>query len=125
MLPAILTLLGCQLLGEILRTALALPIPGPVTGMFILAAVLAVRGRVPPGLEATADALISHMGLLFVPAGVGIVAEAGLLRQQWLPIAAAVVASTWLSLVVTGWVMHAMLRRSDRTAIRSPGRHPC
>ena len=28
MLPAILTLLGCQLLGEILRTAFALPIPG-------------------------------------------------------------------------------------------------
>ena len=118
MLPAILTLMAFQLVGEAVRDAFSLPIPGPVIGMFLLAAVLVIRGRrvdrVPPALEATADTLISHMGLLFVPAGVGIIAEADLLRQQWLPVVAAVVGSTVLSLAVTGLVMHAVLRLSER-----------
>ena len=51
------------------------------------------------------------MGLLFVPAGVGIVAEAGLVRKEWLPIAAGLIGSTVLSLAVTGLVMHWTTRR--------------
>lgn len=50
------------------------------------------------------------MGLLFIPTGVGIVAEAGLVRQEWLPIAVGLIGSTVLSLVVTGLVMHRMAR---------------
>jgi len=46
------------------------------------------------------------MGLLFVPAGVGIIATASLLRQEWLPIVAGLIGSTVLSLAVTGLVMH-------------------
>ena len=43
MLIALLTLIGCQLAGELLRSALALAVPGPVIGMFMLAAVLAIQ----------------------------------------------------------------------------------
>jgi putative effector of murein hydrolase LrgA (UPF0299 family) len=57
------------------------------------------------------------MGLLFVPAGVGIIAEAGLLREQWLPIVAGLIGSTILSLAVTGLVMHWTTR--PRTETRS------
>jgi putative effector of murein hydrolase LrgA (UPF0299 family) len=116
---ALLILIGCQLIGELLRSVLRLPIPGPVIGMFLLAAVLAGRqsgGRrqsgqsgdaaAPSSLQRTADALIAHMGLLFVPAGVGVIAQAGLLRAQWFPIVAALVGSTLLSLIVTGLLMH-------------------
>ena len=110
---ALLILIGCQLIGEVMRTVLHLPIPGPVIGMFLLAAVLAARpsGRsgdpaAPSSLQRTADALIGHMGLLFVPAGVGVIAQVGLLRTQWFPIVAALVGSTVLSLIVTGLMMH-------------------
>ena len=114
MLTALLSLIGCQLIGELIRDAFHLPIPGPVLGMFLLAAVLALHDRRrKPGaddtrasLEQTAETLIAHMGLFFVPAGVGIIAEAGLLRQEWLPIVAALLGSTLLSIAVTGLVMH-------------------
>ena len=33
---AMLILVGCQLLGELLRTTFHLPVPGPVIGMFLL-----------------------------------------------------------------------------------------
>lgn len=124
MLIALLTLIGCQLAGELVRAVFGLPIPGPVIGMFMLATGLAVRSRyAKPGegafdraLQRIADMLIAYMGLLFVPAGAGIVAEAGLLRQEWLPIVVALVGSTVLSLAVTGLVMHWTMRpRTPRT----------
>jgi putative effector of murein hydrolase LrgA (UPF0299 family) len=126
---AMFILLGCQLIGEVVRAAFHLPIPGPVIGMFLLAAGLAWRQRGGAGdkvvgmlperaadatpLERISDALISHMGLLFVPAGVGVIAEVGLLRTQWFPILAALLGSTILSLMVTGLVMHWVGRATE------------
>ena len=111
MLIALTSLIGCQLIGELIREIFHLPIPGPVIGMFLLAAALVLRcskpdGSPPSSLNATAETLIAYMGLLFVPAGVGVIAEGDLLREQWLPILAGVVGSTVISVAVTGLVMH-------------------
>ena len=121
-LTGLLVLIVCQLIGEGVRNALHAPIPGPVIGLFLLAAVLAIADRGGPpavgasraSLERTSETLISHMGLLFVPAGVGVIAEAGLLRQEWLPIVAALVGSTILGLAVTGLVMHRVAGSAER-----------
>jgi putative effector of murein hydrolase LrgA (UPF0299 family) len=118
-----LCLLGCQLAGELIRKAAFLPIPGPVIGMFLLAAVLAIRSGmagapIPPALDRTAETLISLMGLLFVPAGVGLIAEVHLLREQWLPILAGLLGSTVLSTVVTGMVVERVIRAL--TALLAP-----
>jgi holin-like protein len=121
MMGALLILIVCEFIGETVRTAFSLGVPGPVIGMFLLAAILAIRkdkpGRlaIPAELGTAAETLIGHMGLLFVPAGVGIVAEAGLLRQEWLPILAGLVGSTILSLAVTGLVMRWTTRRAADT----------
>jgi holin-like protein len=122
-LNAFLILIGCQLLGELIHAATNLPIPGPVIGMFLLAAILALTGGRPgagvlASLERTAETLIGLMGLLFVPAGVGVITEEGLFMTQWLPILAAVVGSTVLSIAVTGLVMHWTMTSAskDKTA---------
>jgi holin-like protein len=127
LIPAFLVLLACELAGDLLHQMLALPVPGPVIGMSILAAALAVRRQGPTaksaiigGLEQTAETLIRHMGLLFVPAGVGLVAEIGVLRSQWLPIAAGLIGSTLLSLAVTGFVMQWSIRRRAARRSRDP-----
>ena len=115
MVGAIFVLLSCQLAGELVREAAHLAVPGPVIGMFLLAAILVIRSgdsaaSVPVALSNVADRLIGAMGLLFVPAGVGIIAEAHLLREAWIPIVAAVVGSTLASLAVTGVIMHLAIR---------------
>jgi holin-like protein len=121
MIVAFLLLISCELAGEVVRQAFNLPIPGSVIGMFFLAAVLAFRKdkpdapAIPDALGETAETLISHMGLLFVPAGVGVIAEAGLLREEWLPIVAGLIGSTILSLAVTGLVMHWTTRPRTET----------
>jgi holin-like protein len=125
---ALLVLIGCQLIGEMLRDALHLPIPGPVIGMVLLTAFLASRDRASkPGddlasssLQRTSDALITHMGLLFVPAGAGVIAESDLLRSQWFPIMAGLIGSTVLGLGVTGLVMHWTSRVTEGRRVAAP-----
>ena len=112
MIGALTTLLVCQLSGEVLVRALHLPVPGPVIGMVLLFAALVLRGRpVPPGLGATADALLGNLGLLFVPAGVGVVLYLPLLARDWAPISLAVVVGTLLAIAATGRLAQALLRR--------------
>lgn len=111
-------LVGLQLVGEVLRRTLHLPLPGPLIGMFLLTVVLVARGSarapvkraIPPPLLKAANGLIAHMGLLFVPAGVGIIAELGVLRREWLAIMAGLLVSTLLGLAVTALVMHHVSR---------------
>lgn len=122
MVAAFALLIACQLIGELLRTALHLPLPGPVIGMVLLTGLLVRRGVAPEApLGRVADGLIGTMGLLFVPAGVGIIAQFGLLRQDWLPILAGLVVSTISGLVVTGLVMHHASR--VREAAPAPAPH--
>jgi holin-like protein len=120
MIGALFVLLGFELIGEVIRAILHLPVPGPVLGMLLLALLLITRDRgrsadqieqVPAAsLDTVAGQLIANMGLMFVPAGVGVIAEAHLLRSQWPPILGGLVGSTILSLVVTGLIMHHATR---------------
>lgn len=105
-LRAFFFLLLFQMIGEVLRLVVHLPIPSPVIGMALLAAWYMLRKREPePALQKTADTLLAWMGLFFVPAGVGIMTDIALLRSAWLPIMISVVISTFLTLAVTAWVM--------------------
>src|ERR1700729_3990216 len=88
MLNAVLILIACQFTGELLEKMLHLPVPGPVIGMFLLAAALILadgkgehRGGPRGALERLSQTLISLMGLYFVPAGVGVITQAHLLRR--------------------------------------------
>ena len=125
---AFLVLLGFQLLGEVIRSATHVPLPGPVIGMFLLTVALVFRGRDSRDpshrtpLSTTAHGLIRNMGLLFVPAGVGIMAEAPMLQREWAPILAGVIGSTILGIIATGTVMHRATRRAgNAAALAEPG----
>ncbi|MBV9488786.1 MAG: CidA/LrgA family protein [Verrucomicrobia bacterium] len=112
---ALLVLFGCQLAGEMLHRVFSVPVPGPVMGMLLLTLVLLRRpSAVPKGLATSAGVLLQNLGLFFVPAGVGIVANFHLIRQQWLPICVALVGSTCLSLLVTAVVVNHVRIRSQR-----------
>lgn len=103
-------LLVCQLIGEVLALWLRLPVPGPVIGMSLLFAGLLVRGGIPQGLTRTAEGLLEHLSLLFVPAGVGVMLHASLLAEQWAPLTLALIASTGFTLVTTAWIMQRLSR---------------
>jgi holin-like protein len=109
-LSYITVLLVCQLAGEVIARLTHIPVPGPVVGMLLLFAALLIRGGIPAELEKVANTLLSHLSLLFVPAGVGIMVHLRLIAAEWLPITVALVASTALTIVVTGLVMQFLAR---------------
>ena len=108
---AILLLFQC--LGEALAFVLHLPLPGPVIGMLLLFAALAVSPRLMNIVEATGSELLRHLSLLFVPAGVGIMAAAGTIAGHWLAIILALFGSTLLTLAVTALVMRGVIAHAQ------------
>lgn len=121
MISGLTWLLVYQLAGEVLVRALGLPIPGPVAGMVMLFATLVARRGGPESLHSTAQALLSHLSLLFVPAGVGVMVYFGPVAGDWLPIVAALIGSTVLTLAATALTMRWMLERGARRAPRTSG----
>jgi len=113
MLASVTTLLVCQLVGEAAAVAFGLPVPGPVIGMALLFVGLCVAGRVPEQMQRTTSGLLEHLSLLFVPAGVGVVAYLGLLAEQWAPIAVVLVVSTLATIAVTGLLMDRLAGHGD------------
>jgi holin-like protein len=108
MLNAITLLLLFQLAGEAVALFFALPIPGPVIGMALLFATLALRGGPSGELRGTAQNLLQHLSLLFVPAGVGVMLHLQRMADEWLPIVVALVASTFLTIAVTALVLRVL-----------------
>lgn len=112
MIAAITALLVCQLLGEIVARGFGLPVPGPVVGMVLLFLALLLRRRdAPEEIGRVADGLLGNLGLLFVPAGVGVVLHVPLLAREWAPLSLAVIAGTLAGVAVTGRLAQALLRR--------------
>ena len=100
-------LLLLQSAGELLSRGLGLPFPGPVVGMvLLLPALYWARVRQPVAL--CAEFLLSHLSLLFVPVGVGVMTHLSLVSQYGLRLGVVIVLSTWLSLAATVLVLRAM-----------------
>ncbi|HYN78941.1 MAG TPA: CidA/LrgA family protein [Lamprocystis sp. (in: g-proteobacteria)] len=110
MLEALTLILSCQLVGEIIVLVSGLPVPGPVLGMVLLLAWLSVRGGVSERVAQTADTLLSHFSLLFIPAGVGVLVHWERVKDQWAAITAALVLGTLITLAVTALTMAGMQR---------------
>jgi putative effector of murein hydrolase LrgA (UPF0299 family) len=125
MIRALALLLTCQLAGEILTRALGLAVPGPVIGLALLAVLAIVHARIvgadisaieKTDLGITASALLGSLGLLFVPAGVGIVQQLPLIGDYALAIFVALLVSTVLTLMVTVYVFIYVKRAMARGA---------
>jgi holin-like protein len=122
MLPALTALLLAQLLGEVLVRTLGLPVPGPVLGLLCVLLALGVWPRLVAALKPTAQSLLAHLSLLFVPAGVGVMLHLRRLGDEALAIGVALVVSTLVGLGVTALTMAALMRwqARRRAARRGP-----
>ena len=109
----------CLAVGEVLARAATLPIPGAVIGLVLLYANLSWLGRVPDSLGSLADGILKNLGLLFVPAGVGIVAYLNLLRSDLAAIVAAILVGTVATIGTVAFIADRLTRLRQRTE----GRH--
>ncbi len=108
MLRAFVVIVLFQFTGEALARLGGLPVPGPVLGLALLTLAAGLWRSLFYEVEETAGGLLRHLALLYVPAGVGVMQYAGLLRDLALPIVGVVVLSTVVTMAVTALVFTAL-----------------
>ena len=109
-LNGITLLLIYQLIGELIARWFKLPIPGPVLGMALLFISLILYKRVPEALDTASNALLSHLSLLFIPAGVGLMLYFDAIAKEWLPIIVTLIFSTLISMAVIALCMQSLMK---------------
>ena len=80
--------------------------------MLLLLVLLRVR-PVREAVSSCANFLLSHLSLLFVPVGVGVMTHMGLVSQFGVRMLLVVVGSTWLAMAVTAWVLLRLDQESN------------
>ncbi|KAB1072187.1 CidA/LrgA family protein [Methylobacterium planeticum] len=100
--------------GEILMRVGGLPVPAPVIGLVLLYVDLLYRRRLPDDLGTLADRVLSMLGMLFVPAGVGVVAYSDVLHAEFVPIAAAILGGTFATMLATALAADLILMQERR-----------
>jgi holin-like protein len=115
MIASLTTILMFQLIGETLARSLDLPVPGPVIGMALFLAFLAAIPKAAKAIEPTALGILSHLSLLFVPAGVGIVGHLDKLGSDGLGIVMSLGVSTAIAIAVAALVFERVNRMTGKT----------
>jgi holin-like protein len=82
----------------------------------LLLFTLVLRPAWVTGLKPTAQTLLQHLSLLFVPAGVGVMLHLQRLGDEALAIGLALVVSTWVGLASAALTMAWLIKRA-----RAPG----
>jgi putative effector of murein hydrolase LrgA (UPF0299 family) len=116
MIAALVVILGFQLLGEAIARATGLPVPGPVIGMLGLVAALASIPGLGARIAPTAQGILGALTLFFVPAGVGVIAHLGVLREAGPALALALVVSTVAAIAAGALAFVAVARLTGRGA---------
>jgi len=112
MIKGLVILLLYQGAGEILARGLSSPVPGPVIGLVLLLVSLLWRQKTDPDLQLVANGLTAHLGLLFVPAAVGVVSFLPMLKGNMVSILSVLVVSVILAMASTALVLRG--RAADR-----------
>lgn len=118
MIHGLLQLLIFQMLGEVVSRFLIPSIPGPVVGLVLLLIFLGWLGDVPKNINLVGAAILQHLGLLFIPAAVGVVMFWPLLQEHIAAVLLALILSVVATIFVTGTLLKQFLggRREDEHA---------
>ncbi|PYG88767.1 holin-like protein [Ruminiclostridium sufflavum DSM 19573] len=101
-------------LGEVLNKVVHIPLPGSIIGMLLLFVCLLLGIIKLEMIEEISRFLLDHLAFFFIPAGVGLIAYAGILKRNLIPILVICFATTFLVMIVTGWTVQIIKRRLKR-----------
>lgn len=110
-LKQLFIILGISFVGEFLHYLLPLPIPASIYGMVILFVGL-LSGWIPlDWVRETGKFLISVMPVMFIPAGVGVMASWDVLASVFVPVAIITIVAIITVMAVTGLVSQRVIRK--------------
>ena len=101
-------------LGEFIAHLTGDYVPGSVIGMVLLFLALQTKLIKEDQVDAPAKALTDNMGLFFIPAGVGLMAQMDTVRENWWVILVAVLVSSVLVIASVAYIQEHMERRRSK-----------
>lgn len=113
MIPGLVQILFFQSLGELISKFALSSLPGPVIGLVLLLIWLNFKKDISPSLILVADGFSQYLGLLFVPAAVGVVLFLPQLKTNAVPIIVALVGSVILTIAGSALVLKLLSKKMD------------
>ena len=98
----LLIIFGFSFVGDTLSNSLHLPVPGSILGMIFLFIALQFKVLKFTDVDEVGSFLINNMTILFLPAGVGIMAKWSLISDFWWQIAVIVLLALIVNVFVLG-----------------------
>ncbi len=99
-------------LGDFLNRGLGIPLPSNILGLILLLVALLTGLVKLEQVESVGQFILSHMTVLFVPAGVGLLAILGVIQGNWLILVLIALVTTILVLALTGWIVQKLRSRA-------------
>lgn len=112
MISGLVQILLFQSLGELISQFLLPTLPGPVIGLVLLVLWLVLRKGVNAELAMVADGFSQYLGLLFVPAAVGVVLFLPQLKANAGAILGALIGSVVLTIASSALVVRLLSKES-------------
>lgn len=100
-----------QFISTWLLATFAISFPPALLGMIILTILLLTNYIKIEWVEATCTVLIEKMGMLFVPAGVGMLLYLDIIAKEWLPLFATIFITSIVIMVATGLFIETLLKK--------------
>ncbi len=102
-------ILGVTCAGELMKYFIPLPIPGSIYGLLLMFVLLLTKVIKVDQVKETGEFLIEIMPLMFIPAGVGLMASWGDLQGFLVPLLVITISTTFIVIFVTGKVTDFMM----------------
>lgn len=98
----LLIIFGFSFIGNVISNVFRLPVPGSILGMFLLFLALQFKLLEFRHVDEAGSFLINNMTILFLPAGVGIMAKWNLISHFWAQILLIVVGALIINMLILG-----------------------
>ena len=112
MIYGLVQILLFQSLGELASKFILPTLPGPVIGLILMVIWLILRKGINAELALVADGFSQYLGLLFVPAAVGVVLFLPQLKANALAIVSALIGSAILTIASSALVARFLSQKA-------------
>lgn len=107
-------LIACLFAGSILKSIIPLPIPETIYGMAILFILFVIKALKTSDIKRASETILENMSFLFVPAGVGIIENFDLFKENFVAMILITFISASIAMIVTMALVHSIqTRRND------------
>lgn len=117
-----LIILAISFAGELLHYIIPLPVPASIYGMVMLFAGLMTGLIKLDSVRAAGRLLIEIMPVMFIPAGVGLMASWGVLSPILIPAAVITVVTVITVMAAAGWSSQLVIWKSRRSRQKDKGK---